>query len=115
MSLKQKRAGVSNILLTVDVAGEVGSLHTLPGHRVGSLRRTEEQEVSLQTPSSAECLTLGVSATLGPLQDQTSNLETNEDIDITGVQKKMPLQANALETLTNRQIIKMLLATIAVG
>ena len=69
-------------LLTVDVAAEVVSLHTLPSYCVGSLRSTEEQQFSLQTLSPAECSTLGVSAAFRLLQDQTSDLETGDDIDI---------------------------------
>ena len=59
------------ILLTVDITEPVAPLHTLPGHRVGSLRRTKEEEFCLQTLCPTEGLTLRVSATFRRLQDQT--------------------------------------------
>merc|ERR1712141_598708 len=66
----------------VDITEQVAPLHTLPGHRVGSLRRTKEEEFCLQTLSPTEGLTLGVSATFrgrGPEEESIGDTDKQGD------------------------------------
>merc|ERR1712141_421483 len=69
----------------VDITEPVAPLHTLPGHGVGSLRRTKEEEFCLQTLCPTEGLTLRVSATFrrrGPEEEsigETDKQGNNQD------------------------------------
>merc|ERR1719219_2633771 len=72
----------ASVQSVVDITEQVVSLHTLPGHGVGSLRRTEEEEFCLETLSSTKRLTLGVSATFrgrGPEEESIGDTDKQGD------------------------------------